>query len=560
MDRGRHTLIVLGLVAMALAWQVPAHYKPWTTFQQQWLAALGAALIALGAILGGRSWYWPRPALVVAATALVPVAQGLAGQVVFLSDWLLAALYLMGFAQCVAAGHQLADHERERWLDSLMWALLAGAAASAAIGIAQWLQVGLPYVPIEPLEPGARVFANLRQPNHLATLQCIGLCAALYHYERRTITGPTAALLVAVMAWTLVMTQSRVGWVFAVVLAAWWWARRVGLRLSARAVVVGLLAFVCCTALWPALNDLLFAGSVTGIDERTSGGTRPANWLAFIEASQIKPWLGWGWTQVSLAQMAIAVERPITPEVLHNTHNVFLDLVIWAGWPAAVVLSGLALWWLGRQVKACRSQDSWATLLAIAAITIHALTEFPLDFTYFLFPLGLLVGTLHGRGPPAPPPTGGRWPALAAWLVSVGMLFWIAVEYLEVETSARNVRLLMAGVGVDTVPHVPPPHVRLLDAPREYHRLLNTPARPDMTAEQLDWMRSVTLRNHFPPALLRYALAAGLNGRPDESARMLSAICHINPPARCLEGRDAWHAAVQRWPKLAEVVIPPEMQ
>lgn len=557
MIRAHGLVVVLGLVAIVIAWQVSGHFRPWTSFQQQWVAALGAALIVLAALLRHSRSVWPRPALLMVVLAAVPLAQGVLGQVVYLSDWLLGVLYLLAFALCIVAAHQHAADEPERWPDNLMWVFLAGAATSAALALMQWLRVDLPHISVEPLPWGERVFANLGQSNHLATVQCLGIAATLYFFERRALAVLTAALLVGLMAWALVLTQSRVGWVFGFLIAAAWWASRRSLRLRGAAVAIGLLVYVGATLIWPRVNEaLLLAEPFTGLEQRVTAGTRPANWLALIEASLRKPWLGWGWTQVSSAQLAIGVERRITHEVIQNAHNVVLDLVVWMGWPAAILITLLALRWLFRQVRCCSDTRHWAFLLAIAAIGIHALTEYPLDYTYFLFPLGLLIGTAHRMGPPASELAVRRGPIVAVWAACVGMLFWIAVEYLQVESAARNVRLAMAGVGVDKVPHVPAPDVKLLDALREYHRFWNVPAVSGMTNEQLDWMRKVANRNPYPPVLFRYALAAGLNGRPDDAALMLNAICNMNIEARCREARESWQMAVGKWPELARIKLP----
>ena len=41
----------LGMIAMCASWLLPGHYFPWGSFQQDSLAAIGAALIALAAIV-----------------------------------------------------------------------------------------------------------------------------------------------------------------------------------------------------------------------------------------------------------------------------------------------------------------------------------------------------------------------------------------------------------------------------------------------------------------------------------------------------------------------------
>ena len=88
------------------------------------------------------------------------------------------------------------------------------------------------------------------------------------------------------------------------------------------------------------------------------------------------------------------------------------------GIPLAAALLLLVAAWLLRQVRACHDGVHWSLLLAIGAIGVHALTEYPLDYAYFLLTLGLLAGTLEQRAPAPRMPTAplwtsgcrGRWP------------------------------------------------------------------------------------------------------------------------------------------------------
>jgi Virulence factor membrane-bound polymerase, C-terminal len=248
-----------------------------------------------------------------------------------------------------------------------------------------------------------------------------------------------------------------------------------------------------------------------------SGGLRLGLWRAMFEAIGNAPWLGWGWNQVSLGHLSVALEHDAGQRMFQNGHSIALDLALWMGIPLAAVVFAFAIHWVLQQVRRCHDGPRWALLLAIGAIGIHAMTEYPLDYAYFLLTLGLLVGTVQGLAP-----MGRVWSAAKAtfvipWAVSVGMLGWFAVEYVQVEESTRQVRMVLAGVGVDKVAFVPPPDVILLDAQREYHRFWITPARN--------------------------ALATGLNGRPEAAAAMLRAICNIHPPARCNEARESWRSA-----------------
>lgn len=547
----------LGLVALALGWLLPGHYPPWVTYQQQWMAALGAALIAFVALVGGRaSLRWPWLATLIALYAAVPLLQGLAGQLHFISDSVLPALYLVAFAVCMVSGAALARQSATEWIDALMTAVVVAALVSMVLALAQWLRVEQD-VFIAELPPGGRPFGNLAQPNQLATLLALGIVGMLRFYELRRLGGFAVALVVACLGFGMVMTQSRTGWLFLAVLVLWWavMRRRASLRLSTYAVVSASLLFVAVTANWDQLNQALLLAT-TGLEERLQPGLRGQHWLILLDAVSQSPWWGYGWLQVSTAQAAAALAHPATHEMLQDSHNVVLDLAVWMGVPLAAVFVAAVTLWLARQVRNCRGPETWTLLAAVGAILTHALLEYPLDYTFFLLPLGLLMGSIEGVASPTVDRTHPRWTVALPLAGLVLMLVWIGRECMQVEDSTRQLRFLMMGVGINRVSSVPPPDVVLLDAPREYHRYWLTPARAGMTDAEINWMRNVSQRNAFPPAMLRFALAAGLNGRAQESARTLALLCKVHPKERCDEGRASWAAAQLQYPVLRSIGFP----
>ena len=553
----RGALVLLGLVIYVAGWLVSGHFPPWAAFQQQWFTAFGLSLVALGAAWSRAPWRWPGPALWMLALAAVPLLQRMFGQIAFLSDAVLPALFIVGFALCMAVAANVSTGESERWPDSLMVALLAAAVASTGLALMQWVQFPNPAVPLDPLAPGGRPYANLAQPNHLATLLGLGIAASLYLFERHKLHRLVAGLIAAWLGFGLLMTQSRTGWLFLALLAGWWLAGRRYLRLRFGPLVVGLAVFAIGVWQWTRINQLvLLVDPTTTLDQRLNTSLRTTLWRAMIEAIGDAPWLGWGWNQVVFGHVAVAYQHDAGQRVFQNAHSIVLDLMLWMGIPLAVLVLSLAAYWLMGQVRRCSDGPRWSLLLAVGAIGVHALTEYPLDYTYFLLTLGLLVGTLHGSDPIGRTWMLPRHTFLVPWAVCVGLMFWIAVEYMKVEEAARQVRMVLSGVGVDKIPHAPPPEVWLLDGPRDYHRFVITAPHRGMSDEELKWMRNVAQRNPFPGSLIRYATAAGLNGRNDEAEQALRAVCHLHPPQRCDEARASWRAAQHQYSELQAIALP----
>ncbi len=546
-------------LCLALGWLLPGHYPPWVTYQQQWLAALGAALIAAAALADAspRPVRWPWLAVVVAAFAAVPLLQVLGGQVRFISDGVLPALYLLAFAISMAAGAMLASRQGLRWVDALTAAVIVAAMLSTAIALVQWLGMSTSLF-VADLRPGARPYANLAQPNHLATLLGMGVAGLLGAYERRRLGGASTALAVGWLGFGLVMTQSRTGWLFVVLLVLWWalMRRRAGLRLQAQPVVAGVALFVLGIVCWAPLNQAMLILANNSLAERLQPGPRWALWAPLWDAIWQAPWLGYGWMQVALAQQAVALGHPATYRMFQDSHNLILDLVLWMGLPLGGLLAAVVAAWLVLQVRRCRDAQCWALLAAAGAVLVHAMLEYPLDYTYFLLPLGLLMGSVEGLSGTPPGRAWPRWTLGLPLAGMVAMLLWIGEECMQLEDASRQLRLFLVGVHETGVTTVPPPDVKLLDAPREYHRYWLTPAVAGMSDEQLNWMRDVAQRNAFPPALLRYALAAGLNGRTDEAASTLAVLCKLHTEERCDEGRQSWALLQQQHPELRAIKMP----
>lgn len=541
-------VVSLGAATLGLAFLTPGHYLPWASFQSQWVSAIAVLIIA--AAMVGRSAdvassRLPLPSLAALSLmlAVAPLLQFVFGEATFFSDALLSSLYLLGMALAIVTGAVSTMSDRHDLTTSLFGALLAAAAVSVALALLQWLQFGS-FLFVADLRPGDRPGANLSQPNHLATLLSLGVVGSLYFFETRRLAGFTCALLLAWLGLGLAMTQSRTGWLSMALLAAWclWKRGSLGLRVRPAAIGIAAALFVALVAAWSRINEALLLGGGS-LQERLKPGTRWLHWQALWEAAWLEPWSGYGWQQVSTAQLRTVLGYPPTQEMVQNSHNLLLDLMLWNGAWLGLAVMGCLVWWYVKQVRNCGSTERFTLIAAVSVIGVHALLEYPLDHVYFLLPFGLLIGLLELPGTPKPVLPRPLFAGALAFMLA--MLLWIGDEYLTVEQANRDVRLLLAGYGVDKVPSVPPPDVRLLDGPREYHRFMITPARPGMREDELDWLLRVMQRNAYPPAMMRYAVAAGLNGRPDEAALTLRRLCHMHVEARCDEARDAW-AAVQR--------------
>lgn len=99
----------------------------------------------------------------------------------------------------------------------LAGALTIAALISVWLALYQWtLQPS--NIWIADLPPNARPFANLAQPNQLATLLSMGLAAVLFFYEKHTLHRISSSLLALLLLFGIALTQSRTPWLMAIFL------------------------------------------------------------------------------------------------------------------------------------------------------------------------------------------------------------------------------------------------------------------------------------------------------------------------------------------------------
>ena len=551
-------LLLFGAGSLCIAWLIAGHYFPWLSAQMEFAAAFGGLLIG-AAVLFAKRTVWPVLALVAMAAAAVPLLQWAAGQIRFVSDAVLAAGYLAGFGLSIAAGGTLAREKQVDVTGLVLSALGAAAIVCVGIGLKQWVDQGTG-VFIDLTGPGSRIYGNFGQPNHLSTALAIGACAVLLGHSRGKLGSPVTGLALAFLAWGIVMTQSRTGWLFVTLLAVGVLAlrRRASLTITPLTVIASASLFALAAWSWAPLNDLLLLTTQTTAESRlASGSLRLMHWQVISDAIMQKPWFGYGWTQVVLAQKAAAASHPATHEMLTSSHNIVLDLLAWNGIPLGLFFIACLVWWFVRQLRHCVDADRAFALAAIGAVLLHAMLEYPLEYAYFLFPIGLLMGALDNKAPASPHVTSPR-STYAAPLVALLALFALAAqEYFgEVDPASRTLRFVSAGIGTDKVSSAPEPSVFLLDRAQSIHRFVLTPARIDADPAYLQWVRDVADRRPFPFYMLRHALAAGLNGQSAEAAQVLIRLCKLHSLGACDEGRMSWTLFQRQYPALASIRYP----
>ena len=549
---------VLWAVGLSSAWLLPSFSLLWPSFDLELMAVLCCAALS-GALLlqgGASAWSVPPAAWVAAALACVPLLQWATGSLNFFGDAWMAFLYLFGFALAIATGARARRHGQ--FIQALFLAIAIAAGLSVAIALKQWL--GLEGLPVWTREapPGARPFANLGQPNNLATLVCWGLIAVWHAYLGRRIGGAVALMAAAYLLLGLSLTQSRTGWLVVVAMAIFCIVLRRPLETGRywRGLLTLLIFFVGCVLTMDALNRALVADATTTLQSRLQAGYRLHHWAAMLEAIRQRPLAGWGWSQVSVAQQAVVVDLPALPELLGYSHNLVLDLLVWNGVPIGALVTVLALGWLIATGLRLRGHEDALTYTAIWAFVLHCLLEYPHAYAYFLLPVGLMIGAIGLRDetslfPKLPPIVVAGVLAVASALTA-----WMTVEYQEARASFTVLRFEMARIGSSR--NSEPPKLVMLT---QLQALATTDRmKIHAAASQADMTLSTRTAERYPAerTLMQHAaLAAGL-GQTQAARLSLVRLCKLYPKDRCIFAAAIWKKwGDPEYPWVRSVECPP---
>lgn len=549
---------MLGLIS----WLIPNHYPPWATAHAEALMAVALLLALVGGLAhdrGVRVELTPMLSLTL-LLSVVPLLQLASGQISFAGDAWMAFGYLLGAALAQVLGWRLA---RRLGIDAVLSRLaevfIAASLVSMAVALYQWQRLeGLGILAAE-LPPNGRPFANLAQPNHLATLLFMGLAATLYLFDRRRLQAGAAALCCGFLEFGLVMTGSRTAWLSMAVLVAGLFLvqRRADLRSSRTAIAALGASFVAMLMLWRPLCEALLLSGGRSFATQAEAGPRVLLWQTAVDAISRHPWFGYGWNQVLVAQSQLVVDHPVFGRVLMGSaHNLLLDLMLWNGVILGAIAFGVLVWWWGRHARACRNAAAVFLLAAVSGVFVHALVEYPLSYAYFLFPVALMMGTLDQHAG-----IGTRFRLASGWVAggavtATALLGFTIYEYAQVEDNMRTLRFETARIGTGRI-ESKAPDLLLLTQWREYLRFARTEARPDMTEEELAWMRQVTERFPYAPSQFRSALAHALSNRPDLSAREWQRLCSLHTARKCREHLKEWHELERtKYPQLTNTPLP----
>ncbi|MGQ1538686.1 Wzy polymerase domain-containing protein [Acinetobacter baumannii] len=399
--------LFLAAILLGFAWLSPFHYNPWVMFSSE-MGAFAAGLSIL-AVLLNQNIKTPRAQLLILPFILIPLVQWSFGLILDFSTALLSTLYLLGFWFMILIGYNLSldEKKREQLFSGFCVLVLTVAVGTSFIAIYQWLNLESNFIYMLNLI-GNRPYGNFGQPNNMATFLIMGLLGCLFLYEKNKATVWLLLPSALIILFTIALSQSRTSWIVFPFLLIYWIVKQFGKQKRFR-FVQGLLwclaFFLIAGLILPYITQFIEFSTNTEITETSSfvaragsGHERIGMWIQILHAIAQQPWLGYGWSQTSVA-VVDSIQYGTVHVWFNSAHNVLLDIIIWNGIPIGIVIIAyFACWfvWLNQQAK---ETISIIAIMMVCTVLIHAMLEFPQRYAYFLLTCGFLLGIIQAQTP-----------------------------------------------------------------------------------------------------------------------------------------------------------------
>ncbi|WP_183292541.1 PglL family O-oligosaccharyltransferase [Cupriavidus alkaliphilus] len=424
------------IAAIVIPLLVSRHTLPLATFYGEWAAALcsvaAVAAVAMRATSrSAPSAYLPSISLLFLWLVIVSlIVAGLGHSDITGSRLTTVLTLLLGAAVASAAWwyrHTSAGSESDAGDALAVAALIAGLLGT----VSQWVQL----FQLEPRSFGLvstyfydtnrRLWGNLNQPNHQATVHGLALVASVWLASRGRLRFPMWLAAVALLESGIVLSGSRtgvlhVGLAACYALIAAWLARGdrrgpgpmqrpVGLVVAAVAMVAMLLALQPAIKAAGQAFDWRLFDTIAQLEAEDQISARGALWAHAIAMFRAHPWFGVGWGEFGWAQFQQLDQVGVKVEMSLHAHNAILDLLAKTGIAGTAGAGVILLAWLWRVVRVRlwhgdgeERRQTVLVLTWLAMLCAHSMLEYPLHYLYFFLPFCFMLGWLEPSG-------FGRW-------------------------------------------------------------------------------------------------------------------------------------------------------
>lgn len=341
----------------------------------------------------------PLITLPILFITLIPIIQYFLGEIVYAEHVILPCIYIISFWYCIVVSYNIRinNENHDSTILFFCYVVLLAGLLSCLIAIFQWLNLFKNFLP--DIGTGNRPYGHLGQPNQLATFLFMSISALIFIFEKNKIKDCYFLIIGCFLVFTISLTQSRTAWIVAPLFFCYLFFKfdTIIYKIKKNYLAILFSFFAVSILILPFINRFLkflsFQGMNTAsVSERvTSGYGRLDIWNQMIHAIIQKPLAGYGWYQTSVAQFNV-INTYTGKEWVESSHNIFLDIFVWCGIPIGLILIIYLIYFIGSIFLTSSNFDSVMIISMLIPVVVHSLLEFPLFYSFFLLPVGFLLG------------------------------------------------------------------------------------------------------------------------------------------------------------------------
>lgn len=387
---------------LAFSWLSVDHYKPWVVFYNEFYAAVAIVLSMFFFI--NKNVKIPIIVIPLVFLSIVPLIHFFIGKVFYFSIGFMGFIYVSCFWLAIIIGFNLSTSifNRIRIFHYLSRLFISVGILTSIIAIFQWLNFEQ-YIPwIREVNEKQRPYGNFAQPNNMATFLIMSLMACLYLHESKKINIKLIIISAIIILIGIALSQSRTAWLVSIVIYIYLsiYQYKGIVTLKWYYSTLWFLLFILFIFTLPLVGqailyftDLQIVQSRDVIYRATSDISRLGIWKHLTYAIAKEPWWGYGWYQTSVAFSSVTEVVQGTKWV-RNAHNFIIDFLLWNGLFIGIPFL-LYFCYVGFFLqKDIISIESVVGMLMVGAFLNHAMFEFPQHYTFFLIPVGFIIGMM----------------------------------------------------------------------------------------------------------------------------------------------------------------------
>ena len=546
--------VILIAFLYSISWLITNHIPPWLGFHSDAVAGLISLLLSFFIFLKAKEKiHWHTISLLSIILFIIIWIQFFTGLISQFGVAWTQSLYILGFSLSLLIGSLWERSNTLECADFLFLSCIFGATISLAFQIHQWLDMNL-FGDWVLAGQKSRPYANMAQPNQLGTLFFLGIVGCGWFFIRGKFNSIFSIFLATGLLFGLALTQSRTGWVnavFTVFSFIIWRNRLTGKNISIFPILLLSTFYIIFIFTIPYINSLIHESSNLLEVRSLVDHARLSIWKMLLEAAWLKPWVGYGWGQVSHAQFMPEVADIKFSGNLQQSHNLVLDLILWNGIILGGVTSLVLAWWGIKVLRKISSIEQLLMVLFLMVIFNHAMLEFPLQYAYFLIPTGMMIGAINSNL---------KFPVILQsskiigliFILSIGMAFSITVrDYFLVENSFYGLRFEQRKIA-SNIPKTPPDTIVLTQL-RDYIIFARIEPQKSHSAENIKWAEDIV--KTLPSALGMYKLAAifAFAGNTKESHYWMKNACKMTNEFQCEIIKERWQQESEIYPAMKNV-------